>query len=52
MVSWEDICQLLPRVAVRYREFLGEETKREWSWKRHTEKEWALWVRVVNFVAG
>ncbi len=36
----------------RYAEFGGEETKRQWEWKRRTEAEWGLWVSIGQFLGG
>lgn len=34
----------------KYAEFGGEETKRQWEWKRRTESERSLWVSIGRFV--
>ena len=35
-----------------YREFLSEEVKRKWEWKRRTEQERGFWDAVVTFAMG
>ena len=35
-----------------YREFLSEEVKRKWEWKRRTEQERAFWDDAVTFALG
>lgn len=49
MAVWTVWCAWYSQQMDRYREFLGEETKQEWAWKRHTEKEREVWFRVANF---
>ena len=39
-------------VADQYDEFLGEETKRKWEWKRRAEQERAFWGAAVAFVGS
>ena len=36
----------------RYREFIGEETKRIWEWQCRHEAEEAFWTSVVNGAVG
>lgn len=36
----------------RYREFIGEETKRKWEWQCRHEKEHAFWLGVVRAIWG
>ena len=36
----------------RYREFIGEETKRKWEWQCRHEAEDAFWTSVVNGIIG
>jgi hypothetical protein len=35
-----------------YREFLSEEVKRKWEWKRRTEQERGFWDEAVTFALG
>ncbi|KAK9824210.1 hypothetical protein WJX72_008561 [[Myrmecia] bisecta] len=41
---------LLAQIGESYEEFVNEETKRQWRWKRKTEKELKFWIDVKNFV--
>ena len=45
MVSW---CL----AAARYREFIGDETKRQWEWQVRHEQEHKFWLAVVQAVWG
>ena len=36
----------------RYREFIGEETRRKWEWQCRHEAEDAFWTSVVNGIIG
>lgn len=40
------------RLYYDYHEFLSEETKRKWEWKRRTERERTFWDAAVTFVLG
>lgn len=43
---------VIAEVADQYDEFLGDETKRKWEWKRRAEQERAFWGAAVVFVAS
>ncbi len=36
----------------RYREFIGEETKRKWQWQRRNEEEAKFWAGIVQGIVG
>ncbi len=40
------------RLNFDYHEFLSEETKRKWEWKRRTEQERSFWDAATSFVLG
>ena len=42
----------LDRLNFDYHEFLSEETKRKWEWKRRTEQERSFWDAATSFVLG
>ncbi len=42
----------IDRVNFDYHEFLSEETKRKWEWKRRTEQERSFWDAATSFVLG
>ena len=50
--SYSSAAAVFHEVADQYDEFLGDETKRKWEWKRRTEQEQAFWGAAVVFLAG
>ncbi|CAL8472162.1 g11704 [Coccomyxa elongata] len=36
----------------RYREFIGDETKRKWQWQRRNEEELKFWTGIVQAIVG
>lgn len=46
------IAAVYAEVADQYDEFLGDETKRKWEWKRRAEQERAFWGAAVIFAAS
>lgn len=46
------VAALFAEVADQYDEFLGDETKRKWEWKRRAEQERAFWGAAVAFIGS
>ena len=46
------LAAVIAEVADQYDEFLGDETKRKWEWKRRAEQERAFWGAAVIFAAS
>ena len=46
------VAAIIAEFVDEYDEFLGEETKRKWEWKRRAEQERVFWGAAVAFASG